>query len=284
MSDLVLLNGILMPATEARISPLDRGFIFGDGVYEVARVVEGRALFLARHLERLARSLALVDIPWPGDVAAGCEAVLAAARLERGSLYIQVTRGAGPRAHLPPREPSPTWLVMPGTQAPLPSGERPLRAVTLTDPRWARCDIKTTSLMGTVLGKLAARDGGADEVVFVGPDGALREGGSTSLFVRVGDRLLTHPLDGSVLPSITRARVLGACATYGLECREEAPRLGARADFAEAFLCGTLTGVQPLVGLDDQALPAGPFAARIATALEEEERREVERLSAAQRA
>src|SRR5262249_19475345 len=149
------------------------------------------------------------------------------------------------------------------------------------DPRWARCDIKTTSLMGTVLGKLAARDGRADEVVFVGPDGALREGGSTSLFVRIGDRLLTHPLDGRVLPSITRARVLAACAAHGIACREEAPRLGERGHFAEAFLCGTLTGVQPLVGLDEQVLPAGPFTAQLATALEEEERREVSRLAEA---
>jgi D-alanine transaminase len=271
MPDLLLLDGELVDVAAARISPLDRGFLFGDGVYEVVRVAEGVPLFLDRHLARLARSLAAVSIAEPAGIEAGCRTLLAAGGLRDGSLYLQVTRGAGPRTHLPAPTLRPTWLVMPGAQKPLAPGAQPLRAVILADPRWQRCDIKTTSLMGTVLGKLAARDAAADEVIFVAADGALREGGSTSLCVRQDDVLLTHPLDGRILPSITRERVLATARRLGLPVEERAPRLDERARLQEALLCGTLTGVQPLVELDGQSLPAGEWTARLGGALESEQ-------------
>jgi len=271
MPDLLLLDGELVDVAAARISPLDRGFLFGDGVYEVVRVAEGVPLFLDRHLARLARSLAAVSIAEPAGIEAGCRTLLAAGGLRDGSLYLQVTRGAGPRTHLPAPTLRPTWLVMPGAQKPLAPGAQPLRAVILADPRWQRCDIKTTSLMGTVLGKLAARDAAADEVIFVAADGALREGGSTSLCVRQDDVLLTHPLDGRILPSITRERVLATARRLGLPVEERAPRLDERARWQEALLCGTLTGVQPLVELDGQSLPAGEWTARLGGALESEQ-------------
>jgi D-alanine transaminase len=271
MPDLLLLDGELVDVAAARISPLDRGFLFGDGVYEVVRVAEGVPLFLDRHLARLSRSLAAVAIAEPAGIEAGCRSLLAASGLRDGSLYLQVTRGAGPRTHLPAPTLRPTWLVMPGAQKPLAPGAQPLRAVTLADPRWQRCDIKTTSLMGTVLGKLAARDAAADEVIFVAADGALREGGSTSLCVRQDDILLTHPLDGRILPSITRERVLDAARRLGLPVEERAPRLAERGRWQEALLCGTLTGVQPLIALDGGSIPAGDWTARLGAALVEEQ-------------
>lgn len=271
MADLVLLDGVVMPVAAARVSPFDRGFVFGDGIYDVVRLERGVPLFLDRHLDRLGRGLATVGIPSPGDLAAGCRALLAASPVAEGSLYFQVTRGAGPRTHLPSPQMKPTWLIAPNAQPPLRAGSRPLRAVTFADPRWARCDVKTTSLMGTVLGKLAARDAGCDEVVFVAPDGGLREGGSTSLFVRVEDRLVTHPLDGRILPSVTRERVLAACARLGLAVEERAPGLETLRHWQEAFLCGTLTAVQPLVALDDVPIPAGACTERLAAALTAEQ-------------
>src|SRR5689334_2452779 len=118
MPDLLLLDGRLLDAASARISPLDRGFVFGDGVYEVVRVAQGVPLLLDRHLARLAHSLAAVGIVEPPGIAAGCQALLAASGLDDGSLYLQVTRGAGPRTHLPSPALTPTWLAMPGTQKP----------------------------------------------------------------------------------------------------------------------------------------------------------------------
>lgn len=274
----MVLNGETVAVATARISPLDRGFLFGDGVYEVVRVRGGLTLFLARHLERLRASLAAVAIPEPAGIEAGCRAVLAATGLREGSLYIQVTRGAGTRHHLPAPDMTPTWIILPSDQAPLRPGERPMSAVSWGDPRWQRCDIKTVSLMGTVLGKLQARQAAADEVLFVGPDGAVREGGSTSLFVRRRDRLETHPLDGRILPSITRERVLGLCRAERLPFEQTAPRLDQRQDWDEAFLCGTLTGLQPLVMLDGRAVAgaeAGEWTARLAAALQDDEDRTV---------
>ncbi len=274
MSELVLLDGDLLQLAEAHISPLDRGFLFGDGVYEVVRVRDGQALFLERHLLRLARSLAAVEIAEPAGIADGCARLLAATALRDGSLYLQITRGAGRRSHLPDPAMRPTWLVMPGTQPALTYGTSPLHTVTCEDPRWQRCDVKSISLMGTVMGKLRARAAGADEVLFLGPGGVLREGGSTAVFVRDGDGLHTHPLDGHVLPSITRERVLAAALSLGLPCVERGPALALRGSWREAFLCGTLTGLQAIATLDGVAIgdgTAGEWTSRLAAALQTEE-------------
>ena len=208
MPELLLLNGDVVPASAAQVSVLDRGFLFGDGIYEVVRVRDGKPWFFDRHLARLRRGLEAVEIPEPGGLRIGCESLLEADAIVDGSLYIQVTRGVGARTHLPARDMAPTWLAIPSHQPPMVPGTRPLCAVSMADPRWGRCDIKTISLMGTVLGKLSARCAACDEVVFVDSDGALREGGSTSIFVRRGGRLETRPVNGHVLASITRERVL----------------------------------------------------------------------------
>lgn len=250
MEPLCSLDGRIAPVGETAISPLDRGLLFGDGVYETVRVVGGRPLRLAAHLERLGRSLAAVVIPPPAGIDGAINELLRASALDSGSLFIQVTRGAGPRTHLPDAALAPTLLLLPAAHAHARHGSRRLRVLTMPDPRWQRCDIKTTSLMGTVLGKLRARDSEVDEVVFVGERAELREGGSTTLFVRRGDHLETHPLDGRVLPGITRARVLAWAAAEGLPFAERAPRLEERDEWIEMFLCGTLTGVQPVVELD----------------------------------
>lgn len=273
MPEFLLLNGEIVPASAAQVSVLDRGFLFGDGIYEVVRVRNGRPQFFDRHLDRLRRGLEAVEIPEPVALRAGCESLLEADAIIDGSLYIQVTRGAGERTHLPPPDLMPKWLAIPSHQPPMVPGTRPLHAVSMPDPRWQRCDIKTISLMGTVLGKLSARHAECDEVVFVGPDGTVREGGSTSVFVRCGERVETHPLDGHVLASITRERVLALCGKLGLSAVETAPQLAQRGSWDEAFLCGTLTGLQALVALDGKPIGSGligAWTAMLAQALERE--------------
>jgi D-alanine transaminase len=270
----VVLDGKVMPLAAARIDPRDRGLVFGDGVYEVMRVVGGVALRVSAHLERLQRSLTEVGIPQPARVAEACEELLATAGLASGSLFLQVTRGVAPRSHLPARDLRPTLIILPASPPHPRPGESRLRAVTVPDWRWGRCDVKTTSLMGTVLGKLRARDAAVEEVLFAGPWGELREGGSTNLFVRREDHLETHPLDGRILPGVTRRFVLRAAEALGLPVVERAPRLEERQEWQEAFLCGTLTAVQPLVELDGVMIAdrtAGDWTHRLATAYAEEE-------------
>lgn len=279
MPDLCLLDGAVLPLAEARVSPLDRGFLFGDGVYEVARIAGGRLVLWEDHRRRLADGLAVVRIEPAGGVAAierGCAELLAAAGVEEGSLYLQVTRGAGRREKIPPPEMPPTVFAFVSAHPhPEPASLRQA-AVTHEDLRWGRCDIKTISLMATVVGKLAARDSAADEVLFVGPDGEVREGGSTTFLVIERDRLVTHPLDRRILPGVTRKAVLAVAAELGLPVDERPPRLAVRAAWREAMTASTLLGVQPVVRINGEPVGdggIGPWTRCLAAALAEHEQR-----------
>jgi D-alanine transaminase len=279
MPDLCLLDGAILPLAEARISPLDRGFLFGDGIYEVARIADGGLVLWEDHRRRLGDGLAVVRIEPPGGVAAverGCGELLAAAGVEEGSIYLQVTRGAGRREKIPPPDlPATVFAFVAAHPHPEPASLRQA-AITHEDLRWGRCDVKCVSLMATVIGKLAARDAAADEVLFIGPGGEVREGGSTTFFVIEGDRLVTHPLDRHILPGVTRKAVLAVAAELGLPFDERPPRLADRAAWREAMTASTLLGVQPVVNLDGEPVgdgEVGPWARRLAAALAEHERR-----------
>ena len=258
---LCLLGSEILPLSEARISPLDRGFLFGDAAYEAMKVEGGRILFLEPHLARLAKSLAALGIAAaPADLAERLRALVAADGLERGSLYVQVSRGAAPaRAHLPPPGLEPTLFALP---ARLDFSAEPwtlsgLAAITQPDDRWRHCDVKTTALAASVLGKLAADAAGAVESLFVGEDGAVREGGNTYFFVRDERGWHTHPEGPAILSGVTRRILLDAARAAGVAVQERAPQLAARAAWREAFLCGTLTGVRGVVTLDGEPVAGG---------------------------
>ncbi|MDX1632808.1 MAG: aminotransferase class IV, partial [Thermoanaerobaculia bacterium] len=251
------LDGRFLPLEEARIDPLDRGFLFGDGVYEVVKIREARLLFLDEHLRRLRGSLETARMPCPWNLTEVAERLLEDDPVDEGSLYVQVTRGPGPRGHFPPEDPEPTVFAYATEHSHLPLPGPGLEVVTVPDWRWGRCDLKTTSLMATVLGKMEARDAGADEVVFVADDGEVREGGSTSLLVRRSDAWETHPLDRSVLPGITRAVLVELVSELEMPFRERPPRIEERDDWQELLLCGTLTGVQGVVAWDGEPVAGG---------------------------
>jgi len=207
------LDGALLPLAEARISPLDRGFLFADGVYEVIPVHRGRPFRLRAHLERLDRSLAAIRLPnphtveeWAGIAARVAEAAGGVEML----VYLQVTRGAEfGRNHVFPREARPTVFAF---ASPYPSPdprvlESGLAAATLEDIRWDRCDIKSVALLANVLLRQEAADRGADEALLV-RDGLLLEGSSSSVFLCVGGTLVTPPNDHRILPGTSRDAVL----------------------------------------------------------------------------
>jgi D-alanine transaminase len=278
-----LQNGRIVAFGEARISPLDRGFLFGDAVYEAVKVAAGRLLFLERHLERLAASVAAMRIAPPGELAPRLRELVAANATGDGVLYLQVTRGVAPRrAHLPPPELAPTVFAMTSAidYPERPENEPGLAAVARPDDRWGRCDVKTTALAASVLGKLVAADTGAVEALFVGADGTLREGGNTNLFVRDGSGWHTHPTGREILAGVTRAVLLEEAARFGVEVEERPPRLGERVGWREAFLCGTTTGVRGLATLDGAPVgdgEVGPETRRFARWLRAAESAEAER-------
>lgn len=203
------LNGAYMPLREARISPLDRGFLFGDGVYEVLPVYERRMFRFREHFERLDRSLREIRLASPHTHEQWLHILEELIRRNGDSdmyLYVQVTRGMEyGRDHAFPLQVIPTVFAM---AAPLPVLTDELRndglaAITVEDFRWNRCDIKTTALLANVLMKQLAVDAGAREAIIV-RDGEVLEGSSTSVFVVKNGRVATAPRSSRILPGTTR--------------------------------------------------------------------------------
>ncbi len=201
---IVFLNGDFLPVREAKVSVLDRGFMFGDGVYEVQPVYDGYLLGLDRHLQRLARSLEAVSVDNPMDErewSDTLERLVAANGGGDQSVYIQITRGEARRDHLPPADVSPTVFAMSSPYEFV--KPRPVACVTLKDFRWQRCDIKATSLLPNVLLRMQAQNAGAQEALLL-RDGYLTEGTASTVFVVTGGVIKTPPLSTDLLPGVTR--------------------------------------------------------------------------------
>jgi D-alanine transaminase len=275
MKPLCYLDGRVQSLAEARLDPLDRGFLFGDALYEAVKVLDGTLLHLQPHLDRLNQGLSRVEIPAPETLESVCRQLVEATQLDSGYLYLQVSRGVRSRLLIPPTDLEPTVFVVPFEMVFDAPAVRLKRAVTVPDWRWEFRDIKTTSLMATVLGKLRAGKNAVDEVLFVGPRRRLREGGTTNLFVRHEDAWETHPTDGCILQGVTRGSLLKLAAAAGMQVVERGPSLDEIENWQEAFLCGTTTGVQPLVELDGQRIGdggAGAWTQRLAVKFDQMER------------
>lgn len=207
MAQTAWLNGEWVPLEEARVPVLDRGFVFGDGVYEVVPVYGGRKFRWAQHLARLQRSLAAVSIRNPHDAAGWTRLVdelVARHPWDDQFVYLQVTRGVARRDHaFPPSDVMPTVFAMASELVAPPAAQREqgVAAVTLPDERWLHCDIKTTSLLGNVLARQAAVAAGAVECVMF-RDGFLTEGAASNIWVVHNGTLFGPPKDNLVLEGI----------------------------------------------------------------------------------
>ena len=256
------LDGKFLPLAEARISPLDRGFLFGDAVYEVLPVYGGRPFLAAEHLARLERSLGELKIGNPHSAAAWAALILDLVQRNGGgdmSIYLQVSRGAAAgRNHAMPAGLTPTVFLM----ASPPLAEDPavltqgVSAITLADPRWKRCDIKSTALLGNVLAKSAAVAAGVTEAILL-DDGELREGASTSVLIVSGGTLCAPPYGPEILPGTTRDLCLKLALRARIPVRIE--RLGGEAlgAAAEILLCFASRGVLPVTRLNGQPVGDG---------------------------
>lgn len=256
------LNGRFLPLAEAHISPLDRGFLFADAVYEVLPAYGGRPFLFEEHTARLERSLREIRMASPHTRAEWAAIYAELARRNGGGdmyLYVQVTRGAEDgRNHAIPTGIAPTVFAM---AMPLPPITPELLrdgmvAITVPELRWARCDIKSTSLLGNVLAKTAAADQGAGEAILV-EHGLLREGSSTSVLV-VKDGVLHAPPDGpEILPGTTRALVFRLAAREGVPVRVAPVPVEALHAADEVLLTFATRGVLPVTRLDGRDVGAG---------------------------
>jgi D-alanine transaminase len=261
MGETAYLNGEFMPLESARVPVLDRGFIFGDGVYEVIPVYSRRPFRLPEHLRRLARSLDAIRLANPMTDAEWARLIhdlIARDSDEDQSIYLQVTRGVAKRDHALPRDAKPTVFMMTGPLATPPREmvEHGVAAVTATDYRWLRCDVKSVSLLANCLLRQRAVDAGASEVVLF-RDGYLTEGSSSNVFVVRNGTLLAPPRNHLVLPGITCDVVLelAAAAKMPVELREIPEDEVRGAD--ELWLTSSTKEVLAIATLDAQPVGSG---------------------------
>lgn len=267
---LVYLNGQFLPRSQAHLDIEDRGVLFADGVYEVVRYYNGRAFEGPRHLARLRRSLAAIELAEPPDtphLEAIADELVRRNGWSDASIYWQITRGPAPRQHLFPSQVQPTVLVMGHPLDPVDPTQPPAacRAILLPDERWANCWIKTLMLLPNVLAKNRAARAGAQEAIFY-RDHRITEGTSTNVLIVLHNTIWTHPADRWILAGITRDVILEEARALGLPVREEAVRLDQLPQAQEILLTGSTTQLAAVTHLADQPVGhgrVGPLARRL---------------------
>jgi D-alanine transaminase len=274
LTRIVYVNGAYKRYAEAAIHAEDRGFQFADAVYEVIEVLGGRLVDATRHMARLDRSLRELKIAAPMSQQALLQVIGEAVRRNRvsdGIVYMQVTRGAGPRDFsLPGADILPTLVVLARAQRRGWADELANTGIavkTMPDNRWGRCDIKTVMLLPAVLAKDAARRDGAREVWFVDSQGAITEGASSNAWIVTAEGVLvTRKLDSNILPGITRAGVADVAASERLKVEERPFSVKEALQAREAFLTSATNTVMPVVAIDGQQIGEGrpgPIAQRL---------------------
>ena len=270
MSRIVYVNGAYLPEEDAKISIFDRGFIFGDGIYEVSAVIGGKLVDCEAHLARLERSCGEIrlSLPWSkAELVAIHEELIKRNSLDEGGVYLQVSRGASDRDFAFPKDVPPTLVMF--TQARnfvnAPTVTSGIKVVSTPDLRWARRDIKSVNLLAPVLAKQFAAENGAQEAWMI-EDGVVTEGASSTAWIVKGKTLISRPLSNKVLPGITRKAVLAYIAETGFTFEEREFTLQEALDAEEAFITSATSLVMPVTTIDGHSIhngAPGPTALRL---------------------
>lgn len=258
MARVVYVNGRYQPYGEAAVHAEDRGFQFGDGVYEVIEVRDTALIDPTRHLERLQRSLGEIRMGMPMSRAALGHVLRETVRRNRvrdGTIYLQVTRGAGPRDFLFPAIPFRQTVVCIARSSPRVIADARaatgIAVKTFPDPRWDRCDIKTVMLLPASLAKEDAKAEGAREAWFVDAEGFVTEGASSNAWiVDATGRLRTRPVDTAILRGVTRTTLFDVIARFGLEVVEQPFTVAEAKAAREAFVTAATNIVTPVIAID----------------------------------
>lgn len=266
----VYLNGAFLSPEEARVSAFDRGFIFGDGVYEVIPVFGGRLFRLAQHLTRLDNSLHEIRLANP--LAAGewqkiFERLMAIQGGGDLTIYLEITRGVAPRDPAFPAHVAPTVFAYaaPLTYPSQEQVEQGVAAITAPDIRWQRCDIKAIVLLPNALLRQQAIETGAAETILL-RDGFMTEGAASNIFVVAGGRLATPPKGPFILPGVTRDLVLELACAHGVPCAERAVSESELRSAGEIWMTSSTKEILPITRLDGKPVgngKPGPWHARM---------------------
>ncbi len=274
MPELAYVNGSFMPIEEAVVPIEDRGYLFGDAVYEGIASYNGKLFYLEAHLDRLENSMKALDFPPMSRdrIRTAIVDLFERAGIGRAFIYLQITRGVAPRNHAfsDPMTPQFIMTVRAVREVPPELRQTGASAITIQDYRWGRCDIKTVQLLPNTMAKQKAVAAGAYDAIFVAGDGVVREATSSNLFVVANGTLVTHPLNYHILPGITRLVIIDICRELDLSVEERFYTTDELFAAAEAFLSGTTTEVLPLVKIDDQMIGdgnIGPVSKRLLEAL-----------------
>jgi D-alanine transaminase len=269
------VNGAFVPQHEARISIMDRGFLFADGIYEVSAVIGGKLVDNDLHMARLERSVAMIGLPLPettAQIAALMKELVRLNALKEGLVYLQVTRGTEPTRNFPfPAEMKPTLVMFCDFKSFLnaPQAKTGIKVKSVPDIRWVRRDIKSIALLAQVLAKQEAAAEGCQEA-WMHEDGVVTEGGSSTAFIVKGEgeraRIVTRPNSQKILPGCTRKALLSLLAETGVELEERPFTLEEAYSAREAFITSATSFVMPVTEIDGHAIgggQVGPVARRL---------------------
>jgi D-alanine transaminase len=257
----VFINGSFIAAEQATVSVFDRGFLLGDGVYEVIPVYAGRCFELAGHLNRLKNSLAGVKMANPYNDQEWESLFDTLIKRNGGgeqALYMQVSRGVAPRDHVFPEGVDPSVFVMTNPLHPVSEKVKTqgIKVVTLNDTRWQRCDIKAISLLPNSLLKQEAKEAGADEALLI-RNGFMTEGSASNSYAVFDSVIYTAPKNNQILPGITRDVVLSLAEQAGIAVVEEAVAEARLSVADELWVSSSTKEILPITTLNGQAVGSG---------------------------
>lgn len=261
MPETAFINGRFLPLADATVSVEDRGFQFGDGIYEVIRTYEGRPFKLESHLARLERSAQAIGLRQPYTRERWAQYILEGLRLAafpEAKIYLQVTRGAAPRDHAYAQELEPTVVMtVRDLRPPNPTVQAAgVQAMTMEDIRWGRCDIKSVNLLANVLARQQATRAGVFEAILI-REGRVTEGSVSNVMVVHNRILVTAPEGAHILSGVTRGIVLDLARQEGISVQERYCSRQEMMEAAEVFLTGTTVEVLGVVRIDGQPIGSG---------------------------
>lgn len=265
MPRIAYVNGRYVAHADAAVHIEDRGYQFGDGVYEVCEISKGFIVDMTGHLDRLGRSLSELSIEWPisrNALMVVMREVIRRNHVTNGIVYLQVTRGVAGRDHFFPSADTKSSLVVTAKKInPVLSArkaENGVKVITVPENRWDRVDIKSVGLLPNVLAKQQAKEAGAQEAWFVDSDGMVTEGASTNAWIVTKDGVLvTRPAEHGILRGITRTSLFKVAAKLGLKIEERAFSVAEAKSAREAFLSSATTLATPIVAIDGDAVANG---------------------------
>ena len=263
MDRIVYVNGEYLPEQDAKISVFDRGFLFADGVYEVAAILRGQLIDNRQHMRRLRRSLQELNMASPADditIESIQKELIRLNQVDEGVVYLQVTRGAADRNFAYPKDSAPSLVLF--TQEKkiidLPAAKTGIKIITTEDIRWARRDIKTVALLAASMAKMLAIDNGADDAWLVDREGYITEGSSFNAYIVTRDgTIITRHLSNDILHGITRKAVLQLAEKDGLQVIERPFSVEEACQAQEAFITAAGFFVVPVIQINNNVLGDG---------------------------